>query len=155
MKFVVISDTHKILDKAIETIKKEKPDFCIHLGDVVQDCEDLERLFPNQKFIFVKGNNDFWTKNASFPDERIFTLDGKKFFICHGHTYHVKQGLYALLKKAKDENADIVLYGHTHQSYLEQDDITVMNPGSYGKYGVITIENGKVTASIENLLNIK
>ncbi len=151
MKIVVISDTHASLDKAIKTIKKENPDFCIHLGDVVRDCEELETIFPRQKFIFVKGNNDFWTKDANFPDERIFTLEGKKFFMCHGHKYHVKQGLYSLLKKAKEENADIVLFGHTHQSYLETNGTVVMNPGSYGKYGVIEIEGGIVSAFIENI----
>lgn len=151
MKIVVISDTHGIISKAVDTIEKEKPDYCIHLGDVCSDCKNLEMVFPRQKFIFVKGNNDFWTRDDDYPLERIFTLEGKKFLICHGHTYHVKQGLYSLLNKAKEENADIVLYGHTHQSYLETGKITVMNPGAYAQYGVITIDNGEVTASLEEI----
>ncbi len=149
MRYLIISDTHGRLDSAIAAIEKEKCDYCIHLGDMVQDCEDLQSIFPRQKFIFVKGNNDFWIRNSDFPELRIFTLDGKRFFVCHGHKFNVKQGLHALIAAAKKENADIVLYGHTHRQYLEKHgSTTVLNPGSGASYAVITIDNEDVKCEV-------
>ena len=152
MKIVVISDTHGYINDAVSAIKKEKPDYCIHLGDVVQDCEDLESIFPYQKFIFVKGNNDFWIKDGRFPYERCFNLEGKRFFVCHGHKFNVKSDLCLLKVKARENNADIVLYGHTHIKHLEDDGkMLIMNPGASLSYGLITIADGKVDASIKEI----
>lgn len=151
MKFLVISDTHGYINNAVNIIESEKPDYVIHLGDMAADCEDLESIYPRQKFIFVKGNNDFWLKDAQFPNERIFTICNKKFFICHGHKYHVKQGLFMLKAKAKAEKADIVLYGHTHVKYLEEREMLIMNPGAHLTYGIITIQNDDVKAELKTV----
>jgi len=141
LKILVISDTHGQIMNAVNLIKKGTYDYCIHLGDVVRDCEDLESIFPRQKFIFVKGNNDFWTRDASFPDERTFTLGGKKFFICHGHKFNVKSSLALLKSTAIKKECDVVLFGHTHKSYLEDGSLTVMNPGCVKSYGEIIIDD--------------
>ena len=149
MKYLIISDTHGNITYAINAIEKLKPDYCIHLGDMVEDCEDLERIFPRQKFIFVKGNNDYWIRNNSFPDERVFTLEGKTFFICHGHKYHVKGGTEYLKREAKQINADIVLYGHTHiQKHENDNDMVIINPGARDKYAVITIKNDDINVEL-------
>ena len=150
LKLLVISDTHGNINSAVKAIEKEKCDYCIHLGDMAQDCEDLESIFPRQKFIFVKGNNDFWLRDSAYPDERCFELGGKKIFACHGHKFHVKSGLYALKARAKELGAHIALYGHTHVKHLENDSsLWVMNPGASLSYGVIIIENGEIYAEIK------
>lgn len=149
MKYLVISDTHGYINIAINLILDLKPDYCIHLGDMAADCEELENIFPRQKFIFVKGNNDFFLRNSSFPDERVFELDGKTFFVCHGHKYHVKQGTEYLIRAAKEKNAQIVLYGHTHaKKIIWQNDILILNPGSRSSYGVIEIKDGNIKAEL-------
>ena len=149
MKYLVISDTHGYISSAVDLIENLKPDYCIHLGDMVSDCEELEYIFPKQKFIFVKGNNDFWTRNNLFPDEKFFNLEGKNFFLTHGHKYHVKGGLELLKKTASEKNADIVLYGHTHVKNLVWDNNTlILNPGSRTSYGIIEIKDGKVSAEL-------
>lgn len=153
MNYLIISDTHKFINNAIDLIEKLKPDYCIHLGDMAEDCEDLENIFPRQKFIFVKGNNDIWLKDSRFPDERLFELDGKKFFICHGHKFHVKSGLDYLKSAARQKGADIVLFGHTHKRYIQNsDDMLILNPGSYSSYGLITIKNGTIDAEIKEYI---
>ena len=53
-----------------------------------------------KRIICVLGNNDFYNKN--YPDEIVCEIGGKRFFMCHGHKYNVKYGLFALKKKAKD-----------------------------------------------------
>ena len=150
MKYLVISDTDNSIGNAVDLIEKLKPDYCIHLGDMIRDCEELEIIFPRQKFIFVKGNND-WMKNSAFPEDRFFELDGKKFFLCHGHRFHVKSGVEYLKSHAKKLGADIVLFGHTHSRHIEWDeDMLIMNPGSTSGYGIISIDNGKVQAQIKD-----
>ena len=149
MRYLIISDTHGNITYAINAIESIKPDYCIHLGDMAQDCEDLQSIFPRQKFIFVKGNNDYWLRDNSFPDERVFSLEGKTFFICHGHRYHVKSGCDFLKREAGLKNADIVLYGHTHIQKMEWDnDVLILNPGSRDKYAIITIKDNKINAEL-------
>ncbi len=149
MKYLIISDTHGYITAACHAIKKHSPDYCIHLGDMADDCQDLEGIFPRQKFIFVKGNNDMWLRNNMFPDERFFELEGKNFFLTHGHKYHVKFGLDALKKTASEKKADIVLYGHTHIQKLEEDGrLFILNPGARGKYALITIDNDTIKAEL-------
>ncbi len=150
MKYLIISDTHKFLNNAVDLIEKLKPDYCIHLGDIAQDCDDLENIFPRQKFIFVKGNNDVWLRDNRFPDERCFELEGKRFFVCHGHKFHVKSSLDYLKSAAKEKKADIVLFGHTHKKYIDKSDtMVILNPGGYSSYGLITIENGIIAAIVK------
>ena len=151
MKYLVISDTHGYIANAVELIENLKPDYCIHLGDMAEDCRELEYIFPRQKFIFVKGNNDVWLRDNQFPDERLFELEGFKFFVTHGHKYHVKSGLELLTKAAKEKNAKIALYGHTHvKKLIWEDDILIMNPGSKFSYGLIEIKNGKINAELHD-----
>lgn len=147
-KILVISDTHHNINNAIELIEKINPEYIIHLGDMIIDCEDLLTIFPRKKFIFVKGNNDFFNNDPLFPYERCFTLYNKKFFICHGHKYNVKRDLSMLLKKAKEENCDIVLFGHTHKKYLGLSPLVILNPGSYESYAIIEITDDKIKAEV-------
>ena len=57
--------------------------------------------------------------------------------------YNVKFGYENIIAEAKRRNADIVLFGHTHNQYTEYlDGLYIMNPGSVGMngdYGVIDI----------------
>ena len=152
MKILVISDTHGQIMNAVRLIETKKYDYCIHLGDVVRDCEDLESIFPRQKFIFVKGNNDPFVRDSSFPDERIFNLGGKKFLVCHGHKYHVKSSLARLKSTGAVNECDIILFGHTHKAYIENDGLLVMNPGSHQSYGEIVIDDvGNIMAELKKV----
>ena len=63
----------------------------------------------------------------------------------HGHMYGAKQGLHGLVQQAKQCDADLVLYGHTHQQTLEQIGNTLyLCPGSMNssenRYAIVTID---------------
>jgi predicted phosphodiesterase len=48
----------------------------------------------------------------------------------------------------------MVLYGHTHFPVLkEEEGVFIMNPGALkdGRYGVITIENGKIKGTLKRI----
>ncbi len=147
LKLLVISDTHGYIGNAVSLIEQTDPDYIIHLGDVASDCDELCSIYPTRRIICVLGNNDFFCK--SYPIERTLEVCGKKIFMCHGHKYNVKYGLHLLKKVARDLGADIVLFGHTHTAFAEDDNgLTVLNPGSTRTYGLITIKSGNVQAQV-------
>lgn len=153
MKILVISDTHGYTSNAEKLIQQNNFDYCIHLGDTADDCYNLENEFPMQKFIFVRGNNDYYLSDDSlFPYERVFTLENIKFFACHGHKYNVKLGTAYLKSKAAKVGADIALFGHTHSAMLDTaDSVTLMNPGTFFTYGIIDISNSNVNCEIHDI----
>lgn len=148
MLIAVVSDTHRIqiyIDKVKEMIKKA--DILIHLGDNVDDAEYISKGFKGKVYV-VRGNCDFSTK---YPSEEIIRLDEKTIFITHGHNYSVKSSLTNIFYKGKEVMADIVLFGHTHESIiLEEENMILMNPGSASlprnsqrSIGFIEVEEGK------------
>lgn len=149
---LVISDTHRRLGAAQWLLETKRPDYCIHLGDMLADCQALERQFPMQKLLYVLGNNDSLLRGQNCPLEFTATIAGKRLFLCHGHTLHVKAGLSRLLVRAREEHADMALYGHTHLPCLQNDSgLWVLNPGTTNTYGWITIADGSIHASIERV----
>ena len=148
MKILVISDTHNMIQNAVSLVTKLDPDYVLHLGDMCEDCHRLEDMFPRKLIVSVKGNNDYFDK--SYPLERCFELGGKRIFMCHGHKYNVKSSLMSLIYRAKEQGADIVLYGHTHLSHKEDyDGMLIINPGTVGTYAVIEITETSIEAKIE------
>lgn len=148
MLIAVISDTHRVsnyIDIARELIKEA--DMLIHLGDNADDIIPLKEEFEGKVYV-VKGNCDFGNK---YPKEEVIEALDKKIFITHGDMYDVKRGIQKLYYRAKELEADIALFGHTHmESIINEDNILFMNPGSIsfpkgkGRYiGYIKIEEGK------------
>ncbi|NMB13841.1 MAG: metallophosphoesterase [Gallicola sp.] len=128
MKVAVIADTHGKYDHLIEPLKELDLSYIIHLGDFVEDGKILSEL-TNIPLIIVKGNNDYLAYTE--PEELYTTIEGKSFFISHGHRLGVYRGLNMLLINAKEHGSDVVLFGHTHMYHEEMiDNILVLNPGS-------------------------
>ncbi|SCZ08012.1 YfcE family phosphodiesterase [Alkaliphilus peptidifermentans] len=122
----VMGDTHnqfQIINKLKDYMKDV--DVIIHTGDHYDDINYIKKIY-NKKVIGVKGNCDW---NGS--DVLIEEINGKIFFICHGHQYNVKSNLNGIFYKGKEANADIVIFGHTHIPYYAvEEDMTLLNPGS-------------------------
>ncbi len=147
MKILVFSDSHRYVQPMVDAVLAENPQQIIHLGDVEPDAEELSRQFPMIPVASVPGNCDFGSTDEV---TKIFTLGGKKFFITHGHRYGVKLGYAKLINTGMTAGADAVLFGHTHEAFdTWLDGTLIANPGAVGygarAYGVITIENGKMT----------
>ncbi|MDR0821747.1 MAG: YfcE family phosphodiesterase [Oscillospiraceae bacterium] len=158
MKITVFADTHRNfhnLKRAVEL--NLDSDLFIHLGDGYNEFDDVEKMFPQQRFVFVKGNCDFnLAKSQVVVAAGVFNI-----YCVHGDTLDVKNGTSKLIEAAKDRSCSIALYGHTHLYKTEYTNgVYVMNPGSLdcprGKnpvtYGVIDISSdGKVNLSIVEL----
>lgn len=126
-------------------VRREKPGLVLHLGDLVDDFEELQRRMPTQTMQNVCGNCDGFTK---VPDQRVLRVENRRILMMHGHRYHVKAGYGAAVFAAQEQEADILLFGHTHVPYAEElEGLWVMNPGSCqgwrGTYGVILLEKDR------------
>ncbi|MCI1987046.1 MAG: metallophosphoesterase [Lactobacillus sp.] len=145
MKLVVVSDAHG--DAAIlQTILTQQPD-----ADGYFYCGDSELAASDPLFKTyraVSGNMDI---DPDFPLTVTASLSGVRVWMTHGHRFNVNFTLAPLLAAGKDAQADIILFGHTHQLGVEQVEAQlVLNPGSIsqprgryaglgGTYAVITV----------------
>lgn len=156
MRILVISDSHR-RSGAVARIIRSQPTAkdVFFLGDVTGDIEDMPLEFPDRNFHVVSGNCDFF---STYPSSGYDIVAGKKIFFTHGHTLGVKYGLDNLIRTAKDNGAEIALFGHTHISQiLYENGIYIVNPGSCAEprngnasYAVIDImETGILPAIIE------
>ncbi|MDQ0340350.1 putative phosphoesterase [Caldalkalibacillus uzonensis] len=124
-KALIISDTHGLTEEVARVASLFSFDQAFHCGDF---CVD-ENLFPFNKMILVKGNNDF---HADVPFDQVLDWQGIRFLITHGHTYQVHYSLLQLKYRAQEAEAQIVLFGHTHKPVcFEEDGIIYVNPGSF------------------------
>lgn len=146
MRIVVTSDSHRcqgILNDIIER-HYQNADLFISLGDGEDDVDTALLLYPNIKIERVAGNCDW---DSSLPLYKRISFAGKTIFFSHGHPFGVKHGYEMIEKRAKIENADICLFGHTHIPYTEyKDGIYYMNPGAVcdSIYGIIDIEDSGI-----------
>ena len=146
MRILVLSDSHGMPSRILDAVEAHpEAEALIFLGDGERDLDTVESYYHSQpNVIKVAGNCDF---SSSLPLLRVVTLGGKKIYCTHGHSEHVKYGTDELLLRARQEGADIVLYGHTHTGVTCYDDgLYIMNPGSIrdGHYGMIDIVPGGI-----------
>lgn len=148
MRIVVTSDTHRNSRDFFDIIDRHEKnaDLFINLGDSEREIETLKLTRPEINIKCVCGNCDFY---SDYPIEQVIKFDGKKVFFTHGHKYHVKHGYDEIIRRAEVEEAEICLFGHTHEPYTERiNNILYMNPGAVlnGSYGIIDIEKGQIMA---------
>ena len=155
MRILVLSDTHGHIDECRQIMERiDEIDMIIHLGDYSHDVNDIKEIF-NVDTINVRGNCDVLDRKTK--DEMIVTLEGKKLFLTHGHKYGVKRNLNGIFYRAKELEADIALFGHSHNPIsISYNNTLLLNPGSTSmprggsekSYGIIEIKRNIVTPVI-------
>ena len=147
MKLIVFSDSHRTLEHMQAVIELEQPDQVFHLGDHDADAALLRRQFPTLPVAMVQGNCD---SGSDSPFTLTPVLEGIRFFLCHGHRYHVKQGISTAVYAAMEAQAQVLLYGHTHIAHQDTvNGIHILNPGACGichqpSYGFFILEKGQL-----------
>ncbi len=151
MKYLVLSDSHGNVDNMARAVELTQPRGVLHLGDGWRDVDGLRALYPRLPVEQVPGNCD----PGSFePPERVLILDGHRVLIAHGHTLGVKQGLLRAQYRALEQNADILLFGHTHVPLVDAAcRPMLLNPGSIGDplrptYGVLEFRDGQCLPAV-------
>jgi len=125
-KILVVSDSHGLTKElgALKERHRDEVDLMIHCGDsqLMADGKDMAG------FVAVRGNCDF---DSRYPMDRLEETAGKKIYVTHGHKYSVKTSLMNLHYRAREVQADIACFGHSHVLGAEMiDGILFLNPGS-------------------------
>ena len=118
---------------------------------MMYDAEEVSEHYPKLPFCLVPGNCDGW--GAATPPIKQITLAGKSILLSHGHRWGVKSSYDMAIVAARVAEADILLFGHTHNALCEQldDGLWMMNPGAARySYGLIEIENGEINCTLHN-----
>lgn len=128
MKILITSDTHGFYSPISDYILANSDiDLLIHAGDGVDDVKNIA-YETDIAYHVVKGNNDYFS-NVSY--DKVISIANHKIFLTHGHKYDVDFDYKKILQKAKYNECDIAIHGHTHKYYhLEKDSILILNPGS-------------------------
>ena len=146
MKLLILSDSHGYLFFLEQILQRERDaDMIVHLGDGGDDLMPLAELTSGKPVYHCRGNCD--SAVYGFPDFVLTEAEGVRIFACHGHRYGVKYGLQNLYFAAREQNAKLCLFGHTHQPFSDFDgDLYMVNPGPAGSgyYAVAELQNGEV-----------
>lgn len=135
---LIISDYHKKEDAVLALIEKYHPDYVLCCGD----GESEESFYEENKIISVKGNCDY----TNLPLTKIVEIDNKRILLTHGHLYDVYFDIFKLYLLAKENNANIVLYGHTHNQMMEDyEGVIFINPGALKDGNYALIDNDEIS----------
>ena len=167
MKFLVVSDSHGHYERISRLLDMHRTtDALIFLGDGLSDLERAGAYDRGITVFAVRGNCD-WTSFGTAQgtqNEMTLNFEGYRFFLLHGHTRGVKHGVDNAIYAAREREADILLYGHTHEpveKYIPARDefplekpLYVFNPGSlgasddgWGHFGLIEIRGSNILMS--------
>jgi hypothetical protein len=128
MKILIMSDTHGYDGNMWNAIRREEPiDMFVHCGDIEHMPTELKNYLDCPVHI-VRGNNDFMLK---LPDTDRFRIADYEVLLTHGHRYNIYRNQDAMFYLGKENNADIVMFGHIHSPVIARaDGVTIVNPGS-------------------------
>ena len=148
----LISDTHSLI-RAEALAALHGVEVILHAGDVGTHAvlRELGAIAPVHA---VLGNTD--GSELDLPRRVDLTLAGVTIIVTHGHELGrpTPDGL------AAKYNADVIVYGHTHQPLIEPRGRTlIVNPGAAGprrfnlqpSVGLLRIEEGRASAEILTL----
>ena len=153
MKLCIVSDSH-MASFVLQEIKNRHPecDLFIHCGDSMMPPTDEQM----QGYLAVMGNNDFM---YDYKSEQLINVDDKCIWVTHGDNDRVKyeRHLDTLFYRAKERQADIVMFGHTHVERAEMIEGTLfLNPGSCRYTGIngvptyMTLSTNPLTVTLIN-----
>ena len=134
-KILIIGDTHitsfKDLPKEILQYVK-KSNWIIHVGDYTSKSivEGFNQLKTNY-FKGVYGNSDPLEIRKLLPPKILIEISGIRIGIIHPETGGPETFLKKrILKEFRDQNVDIIAYGHSHETNIQWVDKTLLvNPG--------------------------
>ena len=133
-RVIAVSDSHGAVDALRQTFayaRQNGPiDVAVFLGDGDSDFQTVRPELEAQgtRCYAVAGNNDW---RSAEPQEQVVTVGGVRFYLCHGHTRYVKYGLDRLWFAAREHEAQVALYGHTHSADLALEyGMCMINPGA-------------------------
>ena len=127
MRILVVSDTHRQYENLETAIARVMPDKIFHAGDA-EGGEDYIEAVCDCPLEIVRGNCDF---GSTLPAEVVLGVGNHVVLLTHGHLFGAGFGVEGLAAEARNKDADVVIYGHTHCPQITYvDDIAIVNPGT-------------------------
>ncbi len=120
------TDSHRLTGHTLDAVRAA--DHVVHAGDftteAVYDAIEAEA----DALTAVTGNNERPALRERLPAEVTVEWAGHRLLVVHGHRHSDT----ALAMLARQEDADVVVVGHSHRPELgELDGRLLVNPGSY------------------------
>ena len=141
MRILVVSDSHGHTGALDNALHRWPFDAAVFLGDGLRDWQEATARLPASKELrCVRGNCDWGALDA--VDACTADYGGVRVFYTHGHLYGVKADLERAMAAAREKQAQVLLYGHTHTPRaFYKDGLHVLCPGSIakGEYGTLEI----------------
>ncbi len=153
MRALIVSDVHGDSGALERVLEKEYCQDIFCLGDGIRQYEDAREFHPDVHFHIVKGNCDW---DNFYPAVNLEEWGGKRVEYMHGHLQDVKRTLTVAVSMGLRDRADILLFGHTHEPYLNQEkEMLVCNPGSLarGDYAVMMQEGADCQITLKSLFD--
>lgn len=125
-------------------------DFIVHAGDV-GELWVLDKLSEIAPVIAVHGNDEGEQAKRVLPFRQTLMMAGRRVVVSHGHLpdYAAEMEsreddcwypkLQRLADFAKESQADVFIYGHSHiPMALQYDGVWLINPGAIASESVVT-----------------
>lgn len=127
-RVAILGDSHVPfrVDEVPEQVWDEvrNADLTVHMGDFDSQKAFHEFVEECQAMIAVKGNMD--PSMIDLEAAELFDLEEVTFFVSHG-----TDGRQQVQEHAEYNDADVAVFGHTHQVYDEVDGgVRMLNPGT-------------------------
>lgn len=131
MKILILSDSHGRNTNMERVINKVSPfDMCIHLGDL-EGCENYLEAVLDCPIEMIPGNNDYFME---IEREKEIFIGNHKILLTHGHRHRVNFGIQDIARWGKENQAQIVMFGHTHVPLIKEvSGVMLINPGSISR----------------------
>ena len=150
MKILVFSDSHGDVASMERVLLRERPDHILQLGDCVPDAKALRK--HGIPLTYVAGNCDWGSDEPTILTPKF---QRTKIYMTHGHLHRVKMHYQLIFYAALEAEADILLFGHTHQAEcFTKEGMWIMNPGACndrGSYGLITLTGGGAECCVKSV----
>jgi len=136
-RIAIVADTHGNIDGVRESLSAaDNISGVFHLGDGVLDGKRAAQE-SGLEFWGVCGNEDY---GVDVPESLFIKTDGWSILMTHGHQWDLnpyqsiqeqERNMDRLALNARRIGAACLLFGHTHQCYLEnRKGVVLCNPGS-------------------------
>ncbi len=156
-KALLFSDSHGSNEDMINVIKQYagQVSAVFHMGDI-QGAEGLLQNAASEigcLAYIVRGNCD---RNPDLKEANVIGFAGKRIALCHGHRFggYGDPDMDSLRYFGEENNADVVLFGHTHKPFCEKfGEVLICNPGSISQprggskkgYAVLVVDEDEVS----------
>lgn len=121
-------DDHRLTDRTLDAVREAS--LVLHVGDFTTTAVYDAIAAEATDLVAVHGNNDEPALVERLPAVATFEWEGNRVLATHGHE-QTDTGIGML---ARQEEADLVVVGHSHRPGIERlDGVTLLNPGSYAQ----------------------